>query len=360
MAPKPGPQSPDALIRQLASGEAAPLYFIHAGERPRRGAGQSGQSPYNDYLLDRLLDAFRRAVVDGNTKDFNYNQFIAPESGMDTVLGVAQTYPMMRKRRLVIVKDAHQFKSADWSRAEGYFPNPSPSTVLVLVGEHLPSGSKGGPKALKLVKDSCVLVSVEPFGRPQDIAPYLAAELQQRGLSLDKRAEAMLMDLLGTDMNEILGALDKLELYAGERRSLNAEDVQRCVSRTRGEELWGFQDALGNRQLGTALPLLGRLLENARPDDEIQLVGALIRHFRGVAEFRRLLDQKIPRNSLLSIVPGSPFANKKRLEQAERHSASSMATLLAELEKLDQGIRSSRVPNATLFERFVMRACRTR
>jgi DNA polymerase-3 subunit delta len=349
--------SPDKVLTQLSLDDPAPVYFIYAGETARRGMGKGDQSPYNDYLLDKLLLAFRKAIVDNNPRDFNFSQFIADEAGMSAVVSVAQTYPMMRKRRLVIVKDAHQFKSADWAQAEAYLNNPSPSTVLVLVGEHLPTQNKGGANAAKLVKAACALVPVEPFGRVQDIVPYLQTELKQRKLTLDRNAEALLLDLLGTDMNELLGAIDKLALYAGEREKISLEDVQAVVAKTRGEDLWGFQDALAARKLAPALGLLGRLMENAKQEDEIMLIGALVRHFRGVAEIRRMLDKRMPRNQIMGNLSGSPYANEKRFNQATGHSAASLATLLSELEKLDRAIRFSRVPHPALFERFVLRSC---
>lgn len=355
-------QTVDQVQAAARAGTLEPLYYFYAtvgsgGGSDKRNPDKGKRSPFNDYLLEQTLEAVKLACVGGKRNDFNFNAFIASETGMDKVLAVAQTYPMMAKRRLVIVKDAQDFRADDWRSAERYFKNPAPTTCLVLVGEQLPTRNKGGEAAKALVESTACCVAFAPFFRKNELLPYLDRELKARGLSFQRDAEALLLDLLGFDLTELCGALDKLALYLNGRGQVGVADIQACVARTKAEEIWGLLDALAEKKLAVALKHLLTYLDNAKQEDEILLIGQLIRSFTGLIDIRRLLDAGASEGEVLSAIGGNEWAAKKRMGQAKGHSLAGLLRSLRALQTLDMAVRSSRVPHHAHFERFVMRAC---
>lgn len=349
--------SPDKLLESLKRKELAPVYYFYASETPPRAMDKNRQSPYNDYLLDKVMDIIRQLVVGGDTKDFNYGMFIAGDTPLADAVAIASTYPMMRDKRLVIVKDAHEYKADDWRSAFAYLENPSPSTCLVLLGVHFPTQNKGGNDAKQAILNNATCVRFAPFNKPAEVAPYIKAELKARNMKMMPKAESMLLDLVGADLNEIVQSLEKLELFAANKDVIRVEDIEKCVAKTRIEDIWGLQDGLAERRLQAALPALGRLLENSKPADEIQLVGALIRLYTDLLNLRKKLDKGISPGRLKQETSGNPWAVDKKIKQASKTNSRALIKAINDLHKLDVAIRSSRVPNKVHFERFVMRAC---
>ncbi len=347
----------EKAVKAIQAGDLQPVYYFHASLTPPRGLERDRKSPFNDYLLDLALKGITKAVVDGNVKDLNYNVFVGGEHDLGTAIQVAETYPMMRPKRLVIVKDAHAINADGWSKALAYLANPAPTTCLVFIGVHLPTQNKGGKAAKSAILESAACVKMEPFKRARDVQPFVSAEFRRRKLKIERGAEQVLLDLLGVDFNEILQAIEKLELFAGESRSVTLADVKTVVGATRLEEIWNLQDSLASRNLGAALMYLGKYLDNAKTEDEIQLIGALIRLYQELIALRRLLDAGLSPGQASKQYPGNPYVVQKRIKQAQGHTRASLAAALAALQDCDHAIRSSRVPNPILFSRFVMKAC---
>lgn len=349
--------SQDKLMTALKKGEILPVYHFRAADKALRSSERNKKSPFNDYLLDRALDQIRKLIVDGNTNDFNYGSFVAGDTPMDDVIAIAGTYPMMRERRLVIVKDAHNYLAGDWKSALSYLADPSPQTCLVFIGEHFPTANKGGEAAQQAILEYAACVLFSPFRNMTETLPHLQAACRERGLKLQQPAERALIDLIGFDLNLISQALNKLELYAEEGAVITVKDVEQCIAQTRVEDIWGFQDSLAERRLGPALEALGRLQENSKQEDQIQLIGSLISLFGDLVRYRRLLDAGVSVPHLVNESRGNSWAVEKRVKQAKRNSLAALTRSMMELHRLDRSLRSGPAPKQAYFERFVMKAC---
>ncbi|RJO63394.1 MAG: DNA polymerase III subunit delta [Myxococcales bacterium] len=348
-------QTPEEFLAAVRQGDVAPAYYFHAGDADRFGGAKQKASPYNDYLLDGALDALQRAIVGGSLRDFNYAVFVASDGTLPQAIAIAETYPMMRPRRLVIVKEAHEARADDWRAALRYLENPAPTTCLVFIGESLPGPSKGGAEAKAAVEAGCVLVRFAPFTKAKEVQPYLQTEIKRRGKKMERAAETLLFDLAGFDLNELSLALDKLALYVAERETIALADVEQCIAKTRLDAVWGLQDALAERHLGRALAQFDAFLENARTEDELFLMGSLVRFLRDLLDIRLLLDGGAPAAEIAKAIGGNPWATNKKIDQARAHTAQSLAAALDALHRTDVALRTSRAPNEALFARFAMR-----
>ncbi len=348
---------PEDLLASLLKDEIKPVYYLHASDQPPRGADKKKVNPFNDYLLDKVLHEIRRIVVDGNLRDMNYSGFTAPEADMKSVIEIAETYPMMRPKRLVVVKDAHEFNAEQWRVAERYLANPSPTTCLVFIGVHLPTRNKGGEAAKQSLLTHAAMARFAPFTRDREALPVLKLELKRRKVKIEERAISMLMEYMGLDLNELLQAIDKLALFVGEGNAIGCGDVEKCITSSRVEDIWKLQDAIAARQLGPSLRIMTKLMENSKPEDDLLLLGALYRVLQELAQLRQKLDQGLRAQALLSEYPGPPWKAKIRVQQASAFPTVALVKALNNLHTCDRAIRSSQAPRHTHFERFVMQTC---
>lgn len=350
----------DKLLDAVKAGSIEPVYYFYATQSPSKGYDKEKASPFNDFLLSRAVDAIMAKVVDSNPKDMNFSSFIGGEAKLEEVIAVAQTYPMMRERRLIIVKDAQNFRSGDWDFAFRYLENPSPLTCLVFIGEHFPTRNKGGEKARQALFESATAVSFKPFRNTRELAPFFTAELRKRKVKMTPDAKALLFDMIGADLTQLLQTLDKIMLYIGDGGEITASDVAECVAQTKAANVYALMDALAERRLALALNELKSILTNATTTDEMMLMGSLNWLYSDLKTFREALDKGLSRAEIKKTTPGNAWAVEKRLNQAGRLSSKQVALMMDALHDCDKALHEARTPNHVLFERFVMRACLAR
>lgn len=75
----------------LKKGDIHPVYCLYGKET---------------YLLQETAAKLRQAVVDEETKDFNYSVFDMEEVPLEQAVTDAETFPFMGERRLVVIKNS--------------------------------------------------------------------------------------------------------------------------------------------------------------------------------------------------------------------------------------------------------------
>ena len=94
---------------------------------------------------------------------------------------------------------------------------------------------------------------------------------------------------VGSNLQEVVGELEKLFTYLGERNLVDVADVAAIVADSRVDSIFELTNALGGGDAGEALRLLGRLLGDGQAP--LLVLNLMVRHFRQLWLTRELLDQ---------------------------------------------------------------------
>ncbi len=78
------------IIEQIRSGKIYPVYLLHGEEA---------------YLIEDTLDKMIELLVPDSIRNFNLDIFSSHDSSIEEVLSLANTYPVMAQRRVVVLKD---------------------------------------------------------------------------------------------------------------------------------------------------------------------------------------------------------------------------------------------------------------
>ncbi len=130
--------------------------------------------------------------------------------------------------------------------------DPSAVEVVVVYGGTV-------PKALSSLAGDTV--SVKKMWERQ-AAQWLDAEVESRGLALDKGAAAALLKRFGTDTASMGQALDQLEESSGR---ITADDIMERFKNRPDEPAWNITDAIGRGDVATALRRLSDFLVHGHP-----------------------------------------------------------------------------------------------
>ena len=307
-----------------------------------------GKAGFDSFLAEEHLERKLSAAV-GEERADSVEVFRGEESGWGRVLSALRTGSLFATRRAVVFKNADLIRSkADDGEDESagilaWIEDPTPDVVLVLMAAKPDMRRKIWKAASK-----GELLSAEPL-RGKALESYVQQHLGTRGLSLDGEAFAELVERVGQDLRRLVGEVEKLQAFAGERKRLTLADIEAVLGRGLSRPLWELSDATGDRDAPRTLRLLEGLMDDG--EEPLRLLATLYRSLRQVRLARGLGDEKVPRGDLASrmgLPPPLAFKADRILDAARRWPAGRLEQALATLRKADEALKRSAEPRATL------------
>ncbi|RME94761.1 MAG: DNA polymerase III subunit delta [Verrucomicrobia bacterium] len=212
-------------------------------------------------------------------------------------------------------------------------------------------------------------------------ADWVAVRLREAGKRLPEPALQQLIDWVGPDRRALSLEVDKLILYAGDRRELTAGDVEAIISRGRRAEDFALAEAVAQRNLPQALQRLDDELWSLRQSGSgksaVGLLMSLASQFRvlllvkeavrrGLLPARASYNQvkaalaKLPTDLLPSGDPYNlarihPFRVSRALGYLQRYSMTELREGLRLLRDALRRLMSSGVDSEMLIETTVLR-----
>jgi DNA polymerase III subunit delta len=178
------------IIKNITEKKFEKIYFLH-GEEP--------------YFIDEIETALIKNVLEEHERDFNQTIIYGKDAELLALIGELKGYPMMSERKLVVLREAQDFKKL--SELEKYCENPSSTTVFVVCYKYDTFDAR--KKILKeAAKNGLVFKSdkVKDYLLPDWIQTYV----KSTGYSITGKAAILLNEFLGNDLSKITNELSKL------------------------------------------------------------------------------------------------------------------------------------------------------
>jgi DNA polymerase-3 subunit delta len=238
------------------------------------------------YLAERALERLLDAAI-GEDRQEALRVFYGDESRWEEVVSAARTGSLFVSRRAVVVRRADQLKGEEEAITD-YAASPAPDVTLVLLASK-PDRRRNPWK--RLAAAATVHDASPKKGRA--LRSHVEEELRARGLRLDASAFEDLLGEVGQDLRRLMGEVDKLEAWAGDRKEIKAEDVGAVLGRGLGQPLYRLSDAFAGRETPAALELVERLLGDG--EEGLRILSALHRSLRQVRGALAMREAKAPR-----------------------------------------------------------------
>lgn len=321
------------LDRDLRQGKIAPTYVI-VGDEP--------------YLAQSAMKSLRAALGDD---DMSVATFSARDAEADDVIGALRTVPLLGGRPLVWLRDGeHLTKEGRKAFAEAiaaYIEEPVREAALIIVAEKI----DGRSRLMQLAAKKGVVVECRKL-YDDKLPSWVAIEVKRRDRQISLEAAKFLADMVGNDLGQLAGSIERLVLYVGERKLIELKDVEEAVTETHQRDVFELTDAVGQRRLSRALAYLHNLLENGQPPPLI--LHMLARHFRILSKAREVDGRMRDRADLAKYLGVNPFYVNNYVEQSRNFSKQELRRSFQTLHRCDREIKSSRLPRERVLERALI------
>lgn len=291
-----------------------------------------------DFLADEALERIRAEVGSDHLSEMTFDA----SAEIAEIITALQTSSLLGGRRMVVVRGADGLKKEQAEALLAYLEEPSPDSVLVLI-------AAGKTRLDAVLRKAGGSVSLEaPKGRR--LAGWVRERARSHGLKLDDRAAWTLLDSVGSELRDIEAALSQLTTSLGTDARIGPDEIRRAFPRLADERIYVFTDAVGERQLATAMTSLRRLLEQG--DDPLMLFGALSAHVRRMLRARRVADQSA---SAVGGLMGLPGWRAERLQrQARAYKEEELVGAVATLARTDVEMKGGDLPPEAALEAAVV------
>jgi DNA polymerase-3 subunit delta len=325
-------------IKKLASaGKFPPLCLVIGSER---------------VLAERAIRALKTAALAESPQGFNDDLFQGSGAlSARSVINAARTLPMMARSRFVLVRGLDAVPAAELDLLMAYAQAPCVETCLVLTGDKLDGRSKLG----KLARDKGFLLECEP-PKPAQMAELARSEAEARGHVLDYEAAHALADALGADLSALDDALERLSLYVGAGKPIEVTHVAACVAHARTESIWSLIDAVGARDVRTALTAASSLLQDREPP--LRILALVARQLRTVARMRDALASGLRAQEAAVKAGAPPFKARELSAAASRFDDQKLRRAFQIVAETDLALKGSKVAGARVLEGALLELCR--
>lgn len=321
-------QSVEAFDRELREGKFCPVYLILGPE---------------EYQCREAINLLKGRLTTPDSLAFDFSEFVAGEVRVDEIIEAANTYPMVSKRRLVLVHEADNFEEPEQEALVEALPALSPRNTLVISATELDHRKR----FYRTLRDTACVAEFSKLNGPA-LEKWAESYIKKQGYKISQEAIKKIADLAGSDLQSLAMEIDKLLLYAGTEKTIPDAIVNDLIRGSREQTIWDLIDAVGRRDRSNALKALANLISMGEPP--LRIVSMLARQFRQALIVQEGLQEGIPYKDIGTLAQIPPFKLQDFIRDARGVNPDSIRRLFVRLAELDRQLKTSGADGRMLLE----------
>ncbi|HCX72177.1 MAG TPA: DNA polymerase III subunit delta [Candidatus Cloacimonas sp.] len=236
------------------------------------------------FLKDKVTEAILQKYS-SNNNEFDLHSFYGDEANGLQIVEELETLPFMAKYKIVLLKNYHQLNAKEKSYLASYLENPYNSSIFILTTDKLDKRQKVD----KIVAQKALnVICKKPYG-PIDIERWLEAELRSRNKSMDRQGVQFFSSRIDLDFLVAANELEKLIIFTKDAQHISYLEVKECLGRSRVNDIFELQKALGQKKLSLTFKILENMMQNE--SSAVFIVTMLTRFFTQLWKINSLRAQ---------------------------------------------------------------------
>ena len=327
------------------------------------------------FFRDQCRQALLEHLVPEGLRDFSLHDLDLADVSVAEVLDRARTPSLMAPFQVFFIRGVKELYTRgshadEFGAIEAYMKDPNPAAVLIFVADHIsiPADARRMEmqdrdryeRIRETLGEYCGVVELARV-EEGDGMRWVMAEAEREGVTIEQDAAREMVDALGADMMLVSRELEKLVLFAGEKKRITLGDVETMVLAAKQRSLYELTDAISAKEKTRALAVLDALLSTSEGDDAaIGHLYMLARTFRQMLVIleKNVRDARAIWQALWQGFRLPPFAAEDVIRQARRYkSRRELTRALRLIARADFALRANPPSKRLVLENLVMRLC---
>ncbi|MFH1051505.1 MAG: DNA polymerase III subunit delta [bacterium] len=330
-----------------------------------------------EFLLEESYEKLLSYLL---SKDKSYSEFEIKDGEVDTlndIISSCNIFPFISKRRVVAVNNFDKFfvgrvskKTEQSSPIASYLKSPQDTTVLILKGNvkklnglsTAMASKTNKAKAEKILSGagfpySILLNNYDWIEFPKvydnQIPSWVTKRLKSFGKNISPEAASMLVIYTNPNLRDLSSEIDKILLYIGDRKEINADDINFLIGENRDYNVYELQKAVGKRDLPLALKILENMLSTDRK--EMLIMTVLINYFTALF---KLIEESVTypdRYKLAGSLGVNPMFVPEYLAVLKVYSPEEIENAFQHLTETDKMLKSTSTDSIYVMQKMLIK-----
>jgi DNA polymerase III subunit delta len=323
------------IINDIKAGNIKPIYFLMGEE---------------SYYIDKLSDYIEENVLTEEEKGFNQTVLYGRDVSIEDIVSTAKRYPMMAERQVVIVKEAQDL-SRTIDKLESYVENPMISTVLVFCYKYKTLDKR--KKMAKMLDKIGVVYESKKLYENQ-VGQWITRVLSGKGYSIEAKANAMLVEFLGTNLSKINNELDKLQIILPKGSTITPKHIEENIGFSKDFNVFELRKAIGERNQLKAYTIADNFAQNPKENPIVMTTSLVFGFFVQLLKYHGLKDRNP--NNVASVLGVNPFFMKEydvALRNYPMRKVSQIVAALRDIDVKSKGVGANALPQSDLLREML-------
>jgi DNA polymerase III subunit delta len=325
------------IVNDIKAGNIKPIYFLMGEE---------------SYYIDKLSDYIEDKVLTEDEKGFNQTVLYGRDVTIEDIVSTAKRYPMMAERQVVIVKEAQDL-SRTIDKIESYAENPMPSTVLVFCYKYKTLDKR--KKVTKLLTKNGIVYESKKLYENQ-VGDWIKRVLAGKKYAIEPKANAMLVEFLGTDLSKINNELEKLQIILPSGSTITPKHIEENIGFSKDFNVFELRKAIGDRNQLKAYTIADNFAQNPKDNPMVVTTSLVFSFFVQLLKYHGLKD-KNPKN-VATVLGVNPFFLKDydiALKNYPMRKVSQIVATLRDVDVKSKGVGASSLPQSDLLREMLFK-----
>ncbi len=323
-----------SLIKDIKAGKFLPVYVLHGDEA---------------YYIDEISDAIQEHALEEHERDFNQSIVYGKEADLLTLISDLRSYPLMSERRLLILKEAQDFKLLEELNA--YIENPLSSTVLVICHKYKAIDAR--KKLLKSAAKVGVIFKSDKVKEYQ-LVDWTLNMVKAKGFGITSKANMLLVESLGNDLSRIVNEINKLAIFIEPGTTINEVHIEENIGISKDYNIYELANAVAVKDYLKAMKIVNYFDQNLKPGDFIPIYSSLFKFFTQIMRIHFLPNKS--QEAVARALQIHPFVANGLLSSKNNYSPKKIAANIELLHIYDlkaKGVGNQSMPAGELMRELV-------
>ena len=267
--------------------------------------------------------------------ELGINYIILDENSINSLISDIETPAFGYDRKLIVIRNSNLFKRDSKSQMKDKFKEYITDNVQI-INEYCVivfiEDTVHKMDFYKTIEKHAVIVETKIL-KPAEIKAKLKHITTMYKVNIGQSELDYLIEVSGTNMQDLINEIRKLIEYAGENGEIKVEDIDKLCIKNVQAIIFDLTDYLGTKNTEKALEVLESLIYNREPLQKIIIT--LYNHFRKLYLTKLALNEKRDLVEALGLKPNQVFLTTKYRKQAEYFQCEEIENILKQLIQLD-------------------------
>lgn len=250
----------------------------------------------DEYLKQRALKNMISCAIGSGMEELNLSNLNNPST--NELIAACETIPFMSEKRVVVVRDAPYLTDREdgEDKLKDYLIHVPVSTVLIFFCHGKTDSRKSFVKG---IEKTGAHVCFSPMTEGE-VNLFIREAFREQGKVCSNQVASQLAFVAGSDTSQLMNEIGKLTAYAGERKEIAMEDIDKIVTRSTEFAAFAIVNAVMENREARAFALMRDML--AAGESRISILAMIERQFRMIQHTHIMKHEKKTQEQMLALL----------------------------------------------------------